>query len=276
MDVSHFSTDLGDLEPISDDGLISDPHFCSDNFTDAVHKEQEYLLYWIYDGVSDRYYIGISREPEVRIRNHLNNSRNSASKAELNANYLATVEDDIDKPMEQRRVQFGYIARPHDIGPHSYENVLVACVTEFLFMQHLEDRLGKSIYNENYKGGHNDLRERRPAFHAIVKILKPSLKEVPTREEIEALERFAPELKEFIDMTGGKEILGAETFEKIRDGYHAHLDQKRDAFGETPIGRRIKTLKGHELRPMDFDTPSPKFDPTGEDCDKGKPEIEAA
>lgn len=226
---SHYS------RPAKDGAAVLTP-----SFADANNRKTQYYLYCIWDRISDSYYVGISRSPESRI------AQNLVTKKGLKESYQRTRLEDTEVPMQERNVQHWVIGRPWPAVSNGYSNILIGCISEGLHMLHLEEVEGKTLFNENYFGGHADLKERRPAFNAVVKILKPSLSGWPMEEEMRGLKNYIHEIRQFITDTQGRELLNKGVFEKIHQAYTEYQHHQARIFGEDPV-RTIASFKGHPL-----------------------------
>lgn len=186
------------------------------DFQRASDEEGRFYIYGIWNRKKDKYYVGISRNPEPRINDHLR------KRLELSEDYARAAESDSKKPEEERTIQWFCLG-----PPNGYTDILIGCLAEVLHMAHLEKQ-GKHLYNRNKFGGHHKLKgERRLAFEGCVKII---LRETPSEANMQALRHHIGDIKTHAQKYGYTDIVNQDFIDQINDAWDAYQARKDHDF----------------------------------------------
>ncbi|MBK6896936.1 MAG: GIY-YIG nuclease family protein [Alphaproteobacteria bacterium] len=208
------------------DGLVSTFVPLRLNF-EAAQENGRFYIYSIWNRKKDKYYIGISRNPPRRINEQLR------SKVELKDDYAQEAHTDQTRRPEDRVFECGLL------NAEGYESPLIGCIAEVLYMVDLE-RSGKNIYNRNKFGGHPELKDKRLAFEAVVKIIDPCLMGHPTDQEMLALEKHIHEIRDYAAKTGFRGIFDHEFMGALEKAWDDYTQRRKEAgFGRKPLSTRI-------------------------------------
>ncbi|MBK9584414.1 MAG: GIY-YIG nuclease family protein [Alphaproteobacteria bacterium] len=208
------------------DGLVSTFVPLRLNF-EAAQENGRFYIYSIWNRKKDKYYIGISRNPPRRINEQLR------SKAELKDDYAQEAQADQTRMPEDRVFECGLL------NAEGYESPLIGCIVEVLYMVDLE-RSGRNIYNRNKFGGHPELKDKRLAFEAVIKIIDPCLMGHPTDQEMLALEKHIHEIRDYGAKTGYTGIFDHEFIGALEKAWDDYTQRRKEAgFGRKPLSTRI-------------------------------------
>ena len=194
--------------------------------TDFTLTEGRFYIYAIWNIEKDKYYIGISGHPLRRINEQLK------KKSGLKKDFARSARAQIINPQRDLMFRFGLLGRKDVTGePLGYPNAFLGCIAEVMQMIKLESQ-GITLYNQNKFGGHPALDQKRHAFETIVKIIDPALRGHASDDDMRALEDHIHEIRDFVQDSGGLDIIGQDFLEELDKAWDDYLERKkRRGFG---------------------------------------------
>jgi len=180
---------------------------------ETATDETRFYIYSICNIEKGKFYIGISRHPDKRINQQLKTKR------ELCEDYARVAVSEQQSPPELKLFHFGLV---NDKG---YPNAFLGCIAEVLYMLSLE-RQNIHIYNQNKFGGHPELKEKRQAFDAIVRIIDPSIIGNPSDEDIAHITPHINEIMNYVIETKGKDVINLDFLKLLNDTITDHVKRK--------------------------------------------------
>lgn len=189
------------------------PPFLSFSFESPIDPSRFYV-YSIKnpDIKNGKFYIGISRHPQERIKKQLQTKPG--------------LKDDFEKAMHH-----GTLTDPNAIpfeiafvNPKGYPTAFLGCIAEVLCMVLLEAK-GVPIYNQNKFGGHPYLKEEQKqlAFEAVVRVLTHN---TLTEDHARALSGALNEIRAYILSDDEEDIIDSTFLKTLEDALKLHYGYK--------------------------------------------------
>lgn len=189
---------------------------------DYPPKSDDYWIYYIWNRVDDIIYVGISRDPKKRIKQHIKGSQDT-SKTQLCRDYERFSAANGKLETQDSPFVSGLLFSQGV----PYEHVLVGCITEVLHIFNLRAQ-GQKLYNRSLTGGHKDLKQYgcSKAFNAAVSILDPTDERELHKEDVNELLDNMRILRKFVEETQGKDLLNESVLERLKQGAESYLKRQ--------------------------------------------------